>query len=104
MPRLTMIKPSLAVMDVRTAHVPAKTADPFYLSKPWRKLVADVLRERGRTCEQCGDRSGRMFLDHIQELKDGGAPLLRSNLQVLCSSCHSKKTFAVRKQRMTERY
>lgn len=99
MGRLTNLKPALATLDVRTAQPAPKVADDFYSSKPWRALVSDVLRERGRTCEHCGTREGRVYLDHIIELKDGGAPLARSNVQVLCASCHGLKTHAVRRQR-----
>jgi 5-methylcytosine-specific restriction endonuclease McrA len=44
-----------------------------------------------------------MFVDHIVELKDGGAPLERSNLWLLCGACHSLKTAAERMRRTTER-
>ena len=29
----------------------AKTTDPFYLSPDWRALVAEIIRERGASCE-----------------------------------------------------
>ncbi|XPS83916.1 HNH endonuclease domain protein [Desulfosarcina variabilis str. Montpellier] len=32
------------------------------------------------------------IVDHIVELKDGGAPLSEDNVQSLCRSCHQRKT------------
>jgi 5-methylcytosine-specific restriction enzyme A len=43
-----------------------------------------------------------MFVDHIVELKDGGAPLDRSNLWLLCGSCHSLKTAGERARRTAD--
>ena len=36
------------------------------------------------------------IVDHRVELKDGGAPLDRANVWVLCGSCHTRKTLAER--------
>ena len=35
-----------------------------------------------------------MYVDHKVELKDGGAPLDRRNVWLLCGSCHTLKTVA----------
>jgi 5-methylcytosine-specific restriction enzyme A len=43
-----------------------------------------------------------MFVDHIVELKDGGAPLERSNLWLLCGSHHTRKSAAERARRTAE--
>jgi len=40
-----------------------------------------------------------MFVDHIVELKDGGAPLDRSNVWLLCTSHHAAKTASERAKR-----
>jgi len=40
-----------------------------------------------------------MFVDHIVELNDGGAPLERTNVWLLCPSHHSLKTAAERARR-----
>lgn len=92
MGRLTNLKPALACLDVRTALPPPKVADDFYSSPEWRKLIGQIIRERGRACEVCGSRDGRIYGDHIKELRDGGAPLDPSNVQLMCASCHGLKT------------
>lgn len=58
----------------------------------WKALRQAALRRDGWQCVQCGAR-GRLEVDHIRPVKD--APELAfdlSNLQVLCPSCHTKKT------------
>src|SRR6266436_1869241 len=76
---------------------------PFYKTQEWVQLVARVIRARGRRCENpmCA-REGvltRIFADHIVEIKDGGALLDESNIELLCGSCHTTKTLLVRMER-----
>ena len=104
MAKLTFLAPRLATLDSRTSQPPPKRADAFYLTPEWRKLVAEVVRERGRRCELCGRSDGRMFVDHIRELQDGGAPFAKANLQILDGKCHTLKTVAERAKRMARRY
>lgn len=40
-----------------------------------------------------------MFVDHIIEIKDGGAKLDPANVWTLCGSCHVKKTNRERDKR-----
>ena len=91
-------------VDLRSAQPIAKKADDFYHSAEWTVLIASVIKERGRRCEECGRIGTRIFGDHIRELKDGGPALDRRNIRLLCGSCHSKKTIAVRAARMAVRY
>ncbi|MFO0449937.1 MAG: HNH endonuclease [Pseudomonadota bacterium] len=53
-------------------------------------------------CRLCGvklpDRGATV--DHIVELKDGGAMYDQANLQPICSPCHTKKTHKERMKRM----
>jgi len=81
-----------------------KRADPFYLSAEWRQLMRETLAERGRRCEDCGRTGCRVFGDHVRELKDGGAPLDKSNIRVRCSRCHGLKTAVERAKRMAKVY
>lgn len=82
-----------------------KVAHPFYSSPAWRKLMAEIIQERGRRCEDCGrdhNEDGspfRIFGDHIEELRDGGAPLDRRNIKLRCGACHARKTRWVKNQR-----
>lgn len=100
-----MLSNRTPVLDTRSAKPPTKTANPFYLTPEWRALVCEIIRERGARCEdpQCRypERAGiRLFGDHIVELQDGGAPLDKANVMLRCGSCHTRKTSAVRAQRM----
>ncbi|MGG7524117.1 HNH endonuclease [bacterium BS0013] len=108
-PRVRFQKPRVPTAEFRTCPPPARTfanrlkADPylgFYQSNEWRSLRDAVIRERGRCCQRCGKEGGRVYVDHIQELRDGGAGLDRSNLQILCSSCHVVKSGEARASRL----
>lgn len=93
----------------RVAPTQQKT-NPFYQSAEWIALVAEVLLDRGRRCQECGrthniDKTPiRVFLDHIIELRDGGAKLDKNNLKVLCGMCHSRKTMRERAKRAAAHY
>ena len=43
------------------------------------------------TCTACG-KAGRLEVDHIKPLENGGAVYGLGNLQALCRSCHISKT------------
>jgi 5-methylcytosine-specific restriction endonuclease McrA len=66
--------------------------DQFYISREWRALVAHIKRERGNRCERCGAAGPYIQGDHRVERKDGGAPLDPLNVQLLCLTCHNRKT------------
>ena len=88
--------------------LPEKRADPFYLSPEWRALMASIIRQRGRICEDpdhdpASPRSGiRLFGDHVIEIKDGGARLDPRNVMLRCGTCHSRKTAKARAARYHE--
>jgi hypothetical protein len=106
---LTALKPRISGAPPRI-RPPAKTTNPFYLSPEWRSLIGQIIARRGRRCEKCGkyrDQDGRpirVFGDHVIELRDGGALLNESNVQILCSDCHAAKTAAMRAARTAMRY
>ncbi len=104
MGRLKAISTTLRCIDARTVKPPAKKADAFYLSSEWRALMARLIKARGRRCEQCGRTGTRIYGDHVIELQDGGAPLDDDNVMLLCGSCHTEKTTAVRAKRLSERF
>jgi 5-methylcytosine-specific restriction protein A len=103
-PKLRLAKPILAAAPPSVKTVPKHT-NAFYLTPEWRRLVGDLVHQRGRRCEKCGqlrDQDGRpirVFGDHVIELRDGGALLDPSNVQLLCGSCHAKKSIAERIKR-----
>jgi 5-methylcytosine-specific restriction enzyme A len=107
--RLTTLKPRIASVPPRVRQ-PVKRPDPVYLSPEWRALLAAIIAQRGRRCEDpaCdapgGRTDGRIYGDHIRELKDGGAPLDPANVILRCHACHERKTAEVRAGRMAARY
>lgn len=74
----------------------SKPVDPFYRSALWKGTRARALAIYGRACCVCRraiHASERAHVDHKVSRKI--APHLAfelSNLQVLCSECHSHKT------------
>ena len=106
MGKLKTISTTIRCVESRTVRLPPKTADAFYLSQEWRALMARLIKQRGRRCEQpgCGRANTRIFGDHIVELKDGGEPLDERNVRLLCGSCHTKKTASARAARLSERF
>ena len=100
--------PRIATRDSRAVKPLPRTVNELYVSTEWRNLVASLITARGRRCQQCG-RTGeggkpvRIFGDHINELRDGGAPFDPRNVQLLCGSCHTTKTLAERARRMAWR-
>ena len=102
---LPTLKPRIAEANLRTAALPPKVADDFYSSPAWIALRDRVRREAGGRCQVpgCGRAERRMFVDHIVELKDGGAPLDRLNVWLICGAHHSKKTARERAKRTARR-
>lgn len=62
----------------------------------WSKRV---IARAGRRCEKCGATHGRMYADHMIELRDGGLPFDVRNGWCLCASCHTTKTMIERAKR-----
>ena len=102
---LRALQPRIGLANLRTAALPPKVADRFYSSPAWIALRDRVRREAGGRCQApgCGRAERRMFVDHIVELKDGGAPLERSNTMLVCSSHHVLKTNVERAKRTARR-
>ena len=98
---LRALQPRVWLANLRTAALPPKVADRLYSSPAWIALRDRVHREAGGRCQApgCGRAESRMFVDHIVELKDGGAPLERSNVWLICRAHHSKKTARERANR-----
>lgn len=68
--------------------------------KRWELVRREALDRDGWRCQQlradgkrCG-RAGRLEVDHIRPLAQGGAEYDLGNLQTLCRSCHIEKTRA----------
>ncbi len=102
---LQALQPRVALANLRTAALPPKVADPFYTSPAWIALRDRVRREAGGRCQVagCGRVERGMIVDHIVELKDGGAPLDRSNARLMCRAHHNQKTVTERAKRTARR-
>ena len=60
----------------------------------WRMTRAIILARDRRTCRKCGKYWGKLEVDHIKPLHQGGARWASGNLQTLCVGCHIEKTRA----------
>lgn len=111
MARIPVLKPTLKMLNTRIAVVPradaevrrAKPTEDFYGSAAWKAVRLEVQRESKRTCQGCGKTNTRIYIDHIIERQDGGAPFDKANLMALCASCHAKKTARERAKREARR-
>ena len=66
----------------------------FYGTWEWKRFRAEVLKERGAACYNCGSTNGSMELDHIIPLAERpDLRLDRDNVMVLCGPCHRHKTW-----------
>ncbi|GBD48086.1 HNH endonuclease signature motif containing protein [Methylopila sp. Yamaguchi] len=106
---LKTIAPRLRTIDTRTCKPPPKRADAELLTPEHRAWAQEVKRRAGYRCEwvengvRC-DRASpahRLFADHIDERRDGGAALDPKNGRCLCGSHHGLKTASERAKRMT---
>jgi 5-methylcytosine-specific restriction enzyme A len=95
LPKLTSFGPRIASFNTRKLAPPPRFGRTVYVSAEWRALVRSIIAKRGRRCERCGS-SKRLFGDHLEELRDGGAALDPANVELLCGSCHTAKTRAAR--------
>jgi 5-methylcytosine-specific restriction enzyme A len=109
MPRLSTLRPRVAMASQRLTPRP-KTAAPVYNSPEWRALIAAIIRERGRRCEDPACQSPnhgagqKVYGDHVIELQDGGALLDPANVMLRCAPCHGRKTAIERSKRMSTRW
>src|SRR5262245_12823912 len=76
----------------------------WYRTARWTRLRTRVLREQTYACAQCGQVQLALDVDHIQPHR-GDARLFwdRTNLQALCSPCHTRKTDTETRQHPTLR-
>lgn len=86
------------------SHKPKKSSAPRHMrpgnrqqrramhtgSKAWRALRAIVLEDELYKCRWCGKFGDHV--DHIDGKAENPEDYRRENLQVLCASCHSRKT------------
>lgn len=73
----------------------AQERSKHYNTKRWQKIRKRVLR-RDPMCQMCEEEPSEE-VDHITPLSEGGTDSME-NLQGLCTSCHSKKTYRENEQ------
>ena len=59
--------------------------------KRWNRLRLKMLDAAGWRCKIC-HKAGRMEMDHVQPVSQGGKWWSEGNLQILCRPCHFQKT------------
>jgi hypothetical protein len=110
MARLGLVRGRLGASRPQRLKPPAKVADPLYQSPEHRAWAAKVISRAGGRCEAIDARGirctkaaprHRMFADHVDEVRDGGARFDPDNGQCLCGSHHSAKTALARAARLT---
>jgi 5-methylcytosine-specific restriction protein A len=96
----------VATRDTRAVKLPPKVRDPVYGTPEHKAWRAEIMRRSRGRCEDpaCAAPygTGRLFADHVVELRDGGAPFDVANGLVRCGACHTRKTMAERARRMAE--
>ncbi len=102
--KLRMIGARLATLDTRKVKTPPKTVEPFYTTPEYKAWQAEVIARANGRCQDphCKNpnRIGiRLFADHVDEVKDGGAPYDPANGLARCGSCHTRKTAEARARR-----
>lgn len=61
-------------------------------TRRWQVMRMAILERDGYRCKDCG-RRGRLEVDHIKPVRTHPALSYEpSNLQALCSPCHTRKT------------
>jgi 5-methylcytosine-specific restriction enzyme A len=108
MPKLRTVRARLQPSRRSLVSVQAKKADPFYLSPEWRALMREIIRVRGRRCEDTDHDDGlpregvKLYGDHVVEIFDGGPKLDPANIMLRCGPCHGRKTAMARAARARE--
>ncbi len=103
-PRLKTLGPRLKPIDTRKVRPPPKVVESFYSSAEWKATAGGIRKRDGYKCVKCGERQGRLYVDHIVERKDGGPDFEETNLQTVCASCHGIKGAAERVKRGEREY
>lgn len=82
--------------ELRSGRVVPVPQGDFYDSMLWKELRYEVLKERGRRCECCGEgpeQGATIQVDHIKpRSRYPHLELEKSNLQVLCLRCNHGKS------------
>ncbi len=99
MPRIPLLGKAIPRLNGRSVQLPPKQRADIYGTPEHRAWARAVTSRAYNQCEKCGTVNGRMYADHIKELRDGGLPFDVTNGQCLCGSCHQAKTLVERAKR-----
>lgn len=105
-PCSNLAEPGSAFCKSHKPAGPKKVAEDFYLSKAWQRFRNWYI-SKYPICALCaaeGMTVPAAIVDHVRELKDGGAPFDESNAQSLCRACHNRKTGAEKRRRGARTY
>ena len=71
-----------------------------YHTQSWKSIRSAVLVRDACTCRSCGAvvAGKAAHVDHVTPLEEGGSDALM-NLQVLCMSCHGRKSVSEQRRR-----
>lgn len=90
-----------AAQEYYNKNIRNADSQKFYESTAWRYLRKLKL-QRNPMCETCyaeGKITLAKMVDHIIEIRDGGAVLDIENLSSICHACHNKKTAKEKEKR-----
>jgi predicted kinase len=95
-PRRLEVSDSRRIQQIDTARK-EKKVDSFYVSAQWKAFRETLRFERGWICydPKCETPNGpwkMIYGHHVVELADGGAPLDRRNVMLVCGVCHGRLT------------
>lgn len=96
--RLRAAPPRIASAPSRVAAAP-KMAAKLYQSREWKALRAKRQLDPDYYQAKARARGGRVILDHVREIKDGGEPLDPGNTQWLTMAEHAAKTERAKRKR-----
>ena len=68
-----------------------RAAGGLYRSRAWKAIRRKVFERDGWRCRQCG-KAGRLEVDHIKPVSEGGSKFDMENLRTLCRGCHIELT------------
>jgi len=88
------LKPSKS--DLKQNKENYKSRQDFYISREWRSLRYEALRNSDGCCQCCGVKAGKGIVLHVDHIKPRSKypdlELSLDNLQVLCEDCNLGKS------------
>lgn len=67
----------------------------YWAEHSWNMTRSYVLKRDKHTCLKCHKKGGRLEVDHILPIVEGGQEFDLNNLRTLCHDCHAQETAAL---------